>query len=600
VVTRKPTGEAGVRGNLRLGNRDTIRSLTNVDLPAWGDLAAKFTVLASNKDGWVKNAGGADYGQNEQLAGQASLRWTPGTRLTVDYSFDVGRVDSTALYYINPALVGYLPGYVVDRKRTYRPIDLPETRMTFNGHALTVELQASDAITLRSLTGYRHLDATTVQDYNEIYSTPATRRVTSVRPFDVIRSRQYSQELQLVGSFGERVNAVAGLYYFREKANHFQNVRTLASALNGPVTTINLNRDTDATSKSIAAYGQFSWTPPVLDDRLELTVGARYTEDRRFAARLQQTITTLPSGLDVPGAVEDVANRQRFRRFNPSFTVNFRPTPDLTLYGKVATGYRAGGSDEGALVFQTPHGPEDVVSYEVGLKADVFERRLRANLAAFTMDYEDVQISFLPSTAASSTFQTLNAGRGRISGFEADLSAAPVEALRLNASYAYLSTDLKSVDVAAGTILDPAINPLSSFRVGQNVANQFAFAFAPKHSLSLSGDLTLARFGDDTLALFGNYQWKSKAYATGGAGSAIVGRDNTAIPAFGTADARLTYRHARASGGFVSFALWSRNITDEDYKAHVIATGSGLSGYTGQIFAYGEPRTYGAEVGFEF
>jgi iron complex outermembrane receptor protein len=116
----------------------------------------------------------------------------------------------------------------------------------------------------------------------------------------------------------------------------------------------------------------------------------------------------------------------------------------------------------------------------------------------------------------------------------------------------------------------------------------------------VSSDWTFLNFEGGNAVLHANYQWKDDAYASSPVGPAIKGRDKWAIPANGTLDARLTVNFEVGSGSKMNVALWGRNITDKRYKATVTAIGAPATGYTGQTFAYGEPATYGIELGMQF
>ncbi len=603
IITRKPTGELGVRQTVAVGNRDHLRTLTNIDLPAIGDLALKGTFLYSTVDGWVRNSGGEDYGHRSQLGGQLAARWTPGDRLTVDYNFDIGRVRSTPLYFYNPGLVGVIPGYGIDRKSTYRPIDLGLSTTRFNGHSLTVDYEASDALTIRSLTGYRRIKSDTIQDYNEIFSSPATNQIIGIRPFDDMTTRQYSQEFQFVGSAGDEIQYVAGLYYFREKGRHFQSTTTRLETLAGvPTGSVRTDRFIRMLAVSKAAYAQATWTPGALQDRVGVTAGLRYTHDKRNSARDLRSVFTLPTGgsFDARPPENGLANRQKFERVNPAVTIDFKATDELMLFAKYSTGYRAGGADESALFFQETFDPESVTNYEIGLKSDLLNRRLRLNLAAFMIDYKDMQLDLQLRRNDPTISQTINAGRARIKGFEAEATLAPVRDLVLTASYAYLDPKIRRVSARAGTILDPAVNPDSGFTVGENVAERFGQAYAPKHAFSGAIDVTFLRFATGLVAAHLDYQWKDKAYASSPVGRVVAGRNFWAIPSYGLVNGRLRVDLELAGGLDTSISLWGRNITDKTYKATVTAQGSAATGYVGQTFAYGEPATYGLEFALRF
>ncbi|HEY4545308.1 MAG TPA: TonB-dependent receptor [Pedomonas sp.] len=594
VVSRKPSGEFDLRQQLTLGNRDRVRSMTNVDLPAFGDFAVKFTVLASNHNGWVKNEGGNSYDKEEQLAGRAAVRWTPSDTVTVDYAYDRGRVESTPIYYVNPSLVGVIPGYNANPRKTWRPVDLPESITEFDGHSLTIEWEASDSLTLRSLSGMRDLKFKAYQDYAENFGVGFVT-------LDDIDSRQYTQEFQAVGSIGNRIEYVAGLFYFREKASHDQvnDIDLLGAG------TVANNRQVDALSKSKAAYAQVTWTPAVLEDRLDLTVGARYTDDSRKATRSLTSIFTVAPGISFNARPPEagISNEQDFSRFNPSFTANYKVTDDVTVYGKVATGYRAGGSNESGLNFTRTFSPEKVTSYEVGLKSDWLDRRLRVNVAGFSMDYKDLQLDTSPVETDRSITDTVNAGKARVNGAEADITLAATDDLTLTASYAYLHQKLSGIRVEAGSEFDPNLSPLAAqlgYTIGQDISGRYVLPFSPKHSVSLSADWTFLRFDNGNLAAHVAYQWKDKAYMTAGAGPDVAGRDFYVLPSRDLLDARLTYTRELANDREIRFALWGRNITDNRYKAHLIGNGDIVQGYFSQSYAIGEPASYGIEISLDF
>ncbi|MDY0006395.1 MAG: TonB-dependent receptor plug domain-containing protein, partial [Spongiibacteraceae bacterium] len=167
LITAKPTGEFGFKQTLSFGSRDYFRSLTTVDLPKVGDLAAKVSVLKRSQDGYVSNKGGVsnDYGLNEQLAGRLALRWDASDTFSADYFLETGALESTPIYYqgsadASTAFSGYpgYPGAADPVGTTHRRIDLMRSESEFEGHGLTLTWQASDALTIKSLTGYRELN----------------------------------------------------------------------------------------------------------------------------------------------------------------------------------------------------------------------------------------------------------------------------------------------------------------------------------------------------------------------------------------------------------------------------------------------------------
>lgn len=595
LISRKPTGEFGVRQNLSMGSRDFMRSLTLIDLPEVGGVSSKMSILSRKQDGYVENAGASnDYGEVEELAGRVALRWAASDTFEAEYFLETGSQDSTPIYYQSGFPL--YPGYV-DASRpvgvTHRPIDLPISTTEFEGHGLTLTWQANDNLTIKSLTGYRELDFDGFQDYAESFGVPT-------RSIDYVNNYQFSQDLQFIGSAGDDVEYVAGLYYFKESSSHFQNYVLDLNAIGQGI--VDKHRDVDAQSWSRAAYAQVTWTPPVLEQRLDVTVGARYTEDRRKASR-DFLINTFPIEL---GA----SNRQSFEEFNPSLTLNYAWNDTLTTYAKWVTAYKAGGSSESSAPgqFDQTFDPEDVTTYEVGMKSDWWDRRLRVNAALFYSEFDDMQLQFVADAFDTSVIQAYNAGEANVAGAELEVTVMPTPDLLLKFDYTHLRPRFDVVEVLPGTVFDPAVNPMSPHQVGDNIKDLFVLPYAPRNSLSLTADYTFYRFSNGELSANLSYRRQSNTYLSSPAGPDIEGREFYRQDGYGLMDARLTMSLEFADARSLQLALWGRNITDRDYRQHVIGLGGGgavatpisAKGYTYAAESWAEPATYGVEVIFEY
>ena len=127
------------------------------------------------------------------------------------------------------------------------------------------------------------------------------------------------------------MNYVSGLFYIEEEADE-----TLASLFAGG--RLVDAWVVDAEAESAAAYGQVSWTPPVLRDRLELTFGLRYTDDTREATKtfVNPGFTPAVKGLVIPGELD-------FDSLDPMVNVAYAFSDNINAYARFSTGYRAGG-----------------------------------------------------------------------------------------------------------------------------------------------------------------------------------------------------------------------------------------------------------------
>ena len=446
-----------------------------------------------------------------------------------------------------------------------------------------------------------------------------------------LRQRQFSQELQAVGSVG-RFDYVAGLFYFNEHVSDTAAtpnsigavaIVNAAGAVTGanyvsiPFCTANtptfvgmavngcsIDRASEVRSKSYAAYGQVTWSAT---DQLHITVGARYTKDKKKG--VLHYFNNL--NYDTASAAALAANGYsplniESNRFNPMATVAYDVTGDVHVYAKYSTGYRAGGASSRTPNY-LPFLPEDIKSYEVGLKADLFDHKARLNLAGYIMDRKGSQedLSFITFatnavTGVASAVNVLRAvnapGSTKIRGIEADLTVNPLTGLTLNASYAYTYTKVPLVPV--------------SFTVGgvtSTVLQQFYIPFTPRNAASGSLDYTVPAGGSGAavkLHLDANYSQATQAFdqfATKADASFIV-------------NGRLSLADIKLSDGGqkLTVAVWGRNLFDEQHifrrdpsnslpgAPTTSLTNGPIQNILGDYGNFNAPRTYGIEAIIKF
>jgi len=598
IISKAQQGEFGLRQSLEFGNFGDFRSLTSIDLPTWNNFATKFTFVRSTFDGYTKNIGSSnDFGARDGSTGRFQLRWTPSDTLTADYFIETDTTRTTPPYPDSPDANGMVFNvggtdytYVGGRRQdaSFAPYDLPLTRNKFNGQGLTLTWEISDQLTIKSLTGYHTLDQrggfqvfqASGENFNEY----------------VTRQHQFSQEVQVIGSaLGEQLKYVGGLYYFREKALGYY-------ALLFPFYSLRFVDISEA--PSTAAYTQVTFIPDALDRRWEFTLGARYTRDKRDA---------LGTG-EIPEfalTFYDTTNHSEYNRFNPSATVNYRWTDDVRSYFKVASGYRAGGVYNGGLGGDNTFKPEDIVSYELGLKSEWFDKKLRLNVAAFHNTLTDMQQTVRLTTDGSA--RVFNVGKATINGLEFEVSALPTADLSLGFNYAYLDAKIDRFPVRAGTIYDPAVNASSPYVVGQDIRHLFTLPGAPKNSFSVNADYDFLHTAQGTFAAHLDYRWQDEVFPLI-AGKTVPGRNLGRQPGYGLLNGRLSYTVSLQNGGAVDLSVWGKNLLDKEYLVTVGAYGSsstvsGLNVPIGALAAgfaatntqfWGQPRSYGLTVEYRY
>ena len=608
LISKAPTGEFGFKQTLSFGTLNEFRSVTTIDLPSWNDVAAKVSFLKSSRDGYVKNAGSShDFGENAQTGARLAVNWRAAPDFDVDYFVEFNAMDYTSSYFQNASLEGLtILGYPYTkagspRDRTYRPIDLEPAVSRSEAHGLTLTWDVNDNLSIKSLTGYRKLSWNSYQDYAESLTAGYRQPIVNTAA-DHVDDHQFSQELQFVGNaLDGRINYVAGLYYFDEGASHLNQ---------GAIPTYSTTkyRFVEADSNSKAAFGQVTWTPDILDDRLELTLGARYTKDKRSASR----VFIINDVVLENGSASGAENDQSFSKFNPSFTINYSWSDELSTYAKVSTGYKAGGSSESGLAntFNLTFGPENVTVYELGLKSYWFDKRLRLNVAAFDSKIDDMQMAFIVNPLDGSYTQGYNAGKASIRGFEAEATLIPIDDLTLSVNYTYLDPDISKVEALAGTIFDPAKNSASPYRVGDNIKNLFSMPYTAKNAIDLAADYAFLHFDGGSVMAHLDYRFQSAIYQSAPTGPGVPNADYFERPSYGVLNGRLTLALDLPRGDHAKISLWGRNLGNKRYKQQVIGqgaiiptwTGSAVRapGYESQSVVWSEPASYGVELNYEY
>ena len=304
LVSKKPTGQFGIKQALTMGRFNELKSVTRLNFPEMSGVKAKLDYLHSERDGWVNNTapGEADFNAYKKDGGKLSVNWQVNDQLALDYSYDHSVIDTVQrygqFYEDNVGVFGQERERLSETRLPVTPLD--PTNSEQKGHGLVATWQFSD-ITIKSITAYRSLD----MDSNTNYA--GVLYFNGLNDASVLDQNQFSQELQLVGGL-DRFEWVAGLYYLDEDVSkNLQDSFTLdifglfgpaLSPIDPPTTFDALGagdflppRIVDAEARSRAVYGQFSWTPDILDSRLELTLGARYTEDKKIATRFETSFS---------------------------------------------------------------------------------------------------------------------------------------------------------------------------------------------------------------------------------------------------------------------------------------------------------------------
>ncbi|WP_207931370.1 TonB-dependent receptor [Brevundimonas goettingensis] len=601
MVTRKPTGIFDMRAVAGVGNYGSYNSELHVNFPAFNDFAFKVDGVISVQGPITKNPlpGQTGFGEYDRRGLRIQTRWTPTSNFTADLAADIGKDKNTPFYSqllnFNPnnltvvpftsatvpsgSIRALAPIVQVNGTSVMRVADIGVPQQysvdDTRGADLHLSYHPNDSVEIRSITAYREVD---VEQYDNIagaHRPPIVGPNTNFSRYSLAGfwQHQFSQELQAVGSLGDSIDYVAGLFYFKETVSddaatpstNRWNADGTGYTINDPTPTIrgfrSIDRASTAHSESKAIYGQATWTPASMAS-LHLTVGGRYTWDDKdgilYMVNNAATNFTFDSSVD---------------RFDPMVTLAYDVSDQVNVYAKYSTGYRAGGASSRSLTYRS-FDPEEVKAYEVGVKSDLLDNRLRLNAAVYAMDRTDSQIDFslvtVVGASTRNTLETINApGTTTIRGAELEGQFQATENLRLSASYAY--TDAKIPDT---------VNPFN------NVLQKVFIAYTPENAFSVAADFDTPLMG----ATFKAHLDVNYADATQSFDQFAITNDQSLI-----VNGRVAITDIQTAPGAPSLevSVWSRNLLDEQYVYRRDPSNRATIGDYGN---FNTPRTFGIQL----
>jgi iron complex outermembrane receptor protein len=627
LFSKRPDGsnDAFMEGTVGSFNRKDLRGA--VDFTVIPDeLFVRATAISRERDGYVKDI---DYGCEHPGSGVPSsasstncslgtqggeqvsavrvgARYVPTDALEVNLVADDSNtrdeptpeeltyVSSNGRYFLNGTPFGsqFIP---TNRYTTYATFSDPGgiysgqtiqpsgysiprvSRVDDWGVAGTVDYKFSDDVSLKSISAYRRYDGEYASD-------------ADASPFDfqnvlVIQDHvQASQELRLSGrEFNDAVNYALGAFYFTAhdlQGGRVQYPGQFDFVQNDPV---------DSITK--AGYAHLDWSPL---QGFHVIGGVRFSRISK-----QYTFSRIDPSTGVPPPSLTAINgaSSEFRGSHVDYNVNlqYQWSPDLMTYAQWSTGFRSGGVNERPFYANqvVPFRPETLDNYEVGLKSEFMDRRLRLNLAAFFDKYHDILLTvetpyfntsepvnsdptspaYNPSGGTYPAAVTQNAGDATIKGFELEANGNPTDALEIDLNASYIDfhyTSLTPEAIASGVSLTDR-SPLTPRWKG-SIAGQYEF--------SLSGGSTITpRF---------DYTYVTQVFA------AASQSPYDSIQGYGLMNGRLMWK---ASDRKTGVDLFVTNLGDKFYWANkfdsVALAGVGLG-------TPGRPREWGLSVKRQF
>jgi iron complex outermembrane receptor protein len=622
IDTLGPDFQWNGKAELGYGNFQTMTGGAYLSGPVSDTVAFSVSGQYENRDkGYgVNRFLNRDIGTNEQWSGRAKLLFQPSDATKVLLSADFNGRNAAEPAFRNFGLNSLgqdVSAQIVaaggDPQHDIYSDYNPYMRAKQWGTGLTVEQDVGGA-TLKSISAYRRSDLLTVFDPDGTVSGG-----TQLLIANVYADKQFTEEVNLISKGSGPFKWVVGGFYMWDQGVTSPRPDSVRNSFAGN------QSDTLADSRlhSIAGFVEGSYN---LDPATRVTAGIRYTHDSRTLSVLQQSYTFATNTLANTPTVTDA---RTFERVTWKLSVDHRFSDQVLAYASYNRGFRSGTFIPQAtplLVLK----PEVVDAYEVGLKTDLFDRKVRINVAGYRYDQTNVQVM----QVIAGVQQVYNAMGARIYGLDGDISWKVTDHLRLfgganwtHARYTSFTDAVISVPYPLSTSLGAAAASTFSTTnytyidstTGQTVANTACLGtFLPPSATTqaardafyrgraggnclLRGDASGKRLQNTPTITFsmggtldiptevGKFTFGGNVYYNGG----FVGTPDERVQqaAYTTVDASLTWRHPNEK---LYAKIWGRNLTDAFYRTQIGASNSGDNGTSAA------PRTYGMTLGFDF
>ena len=474
-------------GSISWGSYRTVNAEAAVNLPLSSDMALRVSALSQTRSDWVDNTYAA--GPTQEMEGyrdnalRVQLLYEPGKHFSALGNVHVRDYNGSARLFraniIQPGSNDFVPGF----DATKVSFDgKNQSELQNYGANLRLRWALGNGLTLHSITGYEAVRTYSRGDIDGGFGAaflPSSG--PGVIPFAVEsadgipKHQQWTQEFRLESGNAGPLNWQAGAYLFHEdyKVESFS-YNSLAPG--------NPQDGYERVRQTNDAYALFGAVTYELSPKLQLRGGLRYTQDKKqfdvedywnsgFAPCIGPTIGAEPKPvrctfadlLAAEGPGGSLSASPKDNKLSWDLSGTYKLNQDINLYARAASGLR-GSSVQGAGAFNAKSvaGPETNLSYEAGVKADLFNRRARVNFGVFHYNVKDLQLTAVGGSSNSNTL--INAKKATGQGFELDFQAYLTDRLLASVGWGYNDTEIKD-----GNLVVSSCGTLQ--RAGQPKAN---------------------------------------------------------------------------------------------------------------------------------
>ena len=609
VISNKPTQENSGAVTASIGNYDLRQFSGFINGAISEDFSGRISFQSINHSGYARDLlHNVDLENLDSIQARAQLAYEPAgsgfkALFIADYSKTsddginrVGVVSPTSpagptIWSGTRALISARLGRVLGPRESYpvwpqflgdaAPSQQKATRDNYS-FILKLEQELGQSIKLSSITGYRNNKSFTLYDQtglgpnNGFNFTPAElasvgSSLLFAEPVNFRETGNYfTQEVRLQSTDSDsKLSWIVGAFYLKANVtqrNRFWGESLVLPTLSGESHWIDAGHNQD-----YAAFAQLGYR---LTDTLKLDAGLRYTHDRKSGNQQGIIVATgdryKPADLAplTPLTVNfNTPYGKSWTAWTPQATLSWTPNNSMMAYATISRGFKGGGFQNNAskaVAANTAYEPENVTNYEVGYKAELFDRTVRWNSALFMMKYKNLQVQ---QTLASCLCNIIsNAASASIKGIESDLQIAPSKQFHAWISGTYLDATYDSFTFAG-------VN-----NTGKELQRTPKFQFAVGAELSVGSGKW-----EDALTLRLAYRHQGRM--------PWAPENTTWEKAYGTLDGRVTLNLPDKAWSLSAFA---KNLTNKLYRTNIIVF------FHDEMSSYAPPRTYGLELSAKF
>jgi iron complex outermembrane recepter protein len=582
IITNNPTStfeglaSSGYGGSSQ--SRDSLwHALGVVSGPLTDTLEGRLVYKHNERDGYLYDPiSGVRLGGSEADYARGKLQWRPTDRTTVRLTaeYESANVPRYEAFQNFPSAVHPFMGstpvelWFPGQSGPFYEIRAQAGRELFSkakqSRAYLEVSQETGIGTITSQTSYAEAEFTQLQD--------ADIGAAQLVDLEIDRDNlAYSQELRLAGAEGGWT-WLGGAYYLYDYTEDLldQIFYPLSRFYQG-----GLARQPNYHELTTDSYAAFAQVGYEITPKLQTTIGFRWARDDKDSPMVASLIA--PSG-----AVNSVVAQRNDTWDSNTYLVslNYNWTDEIMTYASYSTGFKSGGFQQAANlnVATTYYDPETVGQSEIGLKSDLFGRRLRLNVSAYHLKYKDLQVNNLRFFGTTPVQLISNAAGAKVVGADLELKALLNENFTLTLAETYLPT----AKIVGFSSLG-GFPSIEGFRMPRS----------PKHSFTASLDFSKELANELTLGFGASYAYRSDFVNELDAVLKPDGSYST-IPLPGYGLVGLT---ASATYGAWDISFYMRNVTDKEYFTSATNGGAGRNLFP---LTWGEPRTWEVSLAYRF